>query len=71
METLTAPVQPEFLNIQGAAKYTGYAVSTLYNLVHDKQIPFIKRRGKLSFSVKRLREWMEGGEQLPTETKAA
>lgn len=71
MGTLTTAVQPEFLNIHGAADYTGYAVSTLYNLVHDKQIPYVKRRGKLSFSVKRLREWMEQGEQLPNENQAA
>lgn len=74
METLTTAVQPEFVDIHGAAMYTGYAVGTLYNLVHGKQIPYRKgkgKRGKLSFSITRLREWMQDGEQLPTETKAA
>jgi predicted DNA-binding transcriptional regulator AlpA len=41
---------------------TGYQVSTIYNLVSKRQIPFRKCRGKLFFDPLEIRNWIfEGG----------
>ena len=56
---MSAPLQPRWLTVRQAAQYTGYAKGTLYHLVRDHQIPFVKKRGRLRFDRFRLDEWME------------
>jgi len=46
-----------------AAQYTGYAKGTLYNLVSERRIPYVKKHGKtLRFDVQKLDAWMERDE---------
>lgn len=52
-------IQPRWLTIDQAATYTGYAVKTLYNLVSDREIPHVKKRGRLRFDRLELDDWME------------
>ncbi len=52
--------QKELLTIKEAAKFTGYAVQTIYGYVCNRKIPFIKRPGSkfLRFKKSELIEWM-------------
>ena len=49
-------------NIRDAAKHTGYAVGTLYNLVSRNLIPHRKKRGKLYFVPFEIQNWIEEGD---------
>ena len=52
--------QKELLTIKEAAKFTGYAVQTIYGFVCNRKIPFVKRKGAkfLRFKKSELIEWM-------------
>jgi excisionase family DNA binding protein len=66
-----APLKPTAENIvtkvyiDMAIRVTGYTKSTIYKLVNLREIPHSKRRGKLRFDEKALREWRKG---RPRET---
>jgi len=53
----------ELLTIEGASKFTSLARQTIYGLVSERKIPFIKRENskRLYFSKKELREWILKG----------
>ncbi len=56
------PEQQDLIPIAEAMKVTNLARQTIYGLVNDRKIPFIKREGsrKLFFSRKALLEWIQG-----------
>ena len=60
------PVQ-DIITIHQASSLTGYAVQTLYGKVSRKEIPFMKKGGKLWFSRKELIEWVSDGKQVSIE----
>lgn len=49
------------LTIEGAAEYTDYKISYLYNLVSSNKIPFIKSGKKLWFNKEELHRWIRAG----------
>lgn len=55
-------VTNDIIDIDGASDLTGYRKNTIYKLVCQRQIPFIKRPGgrKLFFSRKALESWILG-----------
>lgn len=46
------------------AKLLSVSLPTVYGYVHFKQIPFMKRRGKLYFSRKEVEEWLKEGRRM-------
>lgn len=56
----------EWGDVQFASLITGYAIRTIYMKVHRREIPHIKRDGKLWFEKTALLKWIETGimEQL-------
>jgi predicted DNA-binding transcriptional regulator AlpA len=48
-----------FIDIDAAAAMTGRTKSAIYNLTGKNKIPFTRERGKLSFEVAALEEWMK------------
>jgi excisionase family DNA binding protein len=56
----------ELLTVEQASIYLNLAHSTLYNLVHRREIPYMKRSRKLYFSKDELRKWVEEGRK-PTQ----
>ncbi len=50
-----------FLSIDEVAELTDLAKQTVYTMTHKKQIPFIKKGGKLLFERKKILEWLESG----------
>lgn len=55
--------QDKILTINEAAEFTSLAKQTIYQLVSERKIPFIKRKGtkRLYFSQSELREWIMSG----------
>jgi excisionase family DNA binding protein len=56
----------DLLTIEEASIYLNLAYSTIYNLVHRREIPHMKRSRKLYFSKDELRKWLEEGRK-PTQ----
>lgn len=54
---------PEFLNIDQVAEIIGRKKSTIYGLVHRRQIPYIKNGKNLLFSYKEIIQWVNSGRQ--------
>jgi excisionase family DNA binding protein len=52
-----------FLSLLEACEFTGLAKSTIYRLTSEKQIPHIKRGGKLLFQREQLTQWLESAKQ--------
>ncbi len=67
------PIPQKRVNIDVASEVTGYSISTLYRLTHEKAIPHYKTRGgKLHFIVSELNDWLESGgiAKLTSATKS-
>mgnify|MGYP005852891349 CR=1 FL=1 len=56
----------DLLTVEEASIYLNIAHSTIYNLVHRRAIPYMKRTRKLYFSKDELRKWVEEGRK-PTQ----
>jgi hypothetical protein len=54
------------LDTKEAASLIKYEVTSIYGLVKRKKIPFCKIEGKLLFSRRKLIEWIEGGNHVPS-----
>lgn len=54
--TLIGP--KDVLTIEEAAAYTGYSVSTLYALVHRREVPHWKRGARTYFEKAALASWL-------------
>ena len=53
-------VEKKYFTLKEAAKYTGYAKSTLYNYVYQNRIPYYKpSKKKLLFKQESLDKWVE------------
>lgn len=49
-----------FMNISECSKFTTIPTATIYKLVSKKEIPFIKKCGRLIFSERKMRQWLSG-----------
>ena len=60
METTQTPTK-RFLNIEELSLYLGTPKSTLYKMIMERRIPFIKFGGKraVKFDVRAIDAWME------------
>jgi len=54
----------DILTADQIAKLLSVSLPTVYGYVHFKQIPFMKRRGKLYFSRKEVEEWLKEGRRM-------
>ncbi len=59
-------VSEDILSVEEARNYLKIGKSTLYNLVHRKGIPYMKRGKRLYFAKDELRQWVEEGRK-PTQ----
>lgn len=51
------------MTIEQVASFINMAVSSVYGLIHRKQIPHIKRGKRLIFEKKQIVEWLQSGRQ--------
>ncbi len=55
-----APITPRLLDIQQVAAYTGLSVHTLYTMVSQRRIPFVKMGRLTKFDRVELDKWIAG-----------
>ncbi|MCH8040556.1 MAG: helix-turn-helix domain-containing protein [Nitrospinae bacterium] len=60
-----APISRQLISIQEAAKYTGLSPHTLYTMVSQRRIPYVKLGGKLLFDLALLDQWIKQNTVMP------
>lgn len=55
--------EKDLMTIEEVSEYINMAVTSIYGLVHRKQIPHIKRSKRLIFEKKQINEWLQSGRQ--------
>ncbi|MCW3789351.1 helix-turn-helix domain-containing protein [Plebeiibacterium sediminum] len=58
------PSDKDIGGIELAMEITGYAKSTIYNLVNSDKIPYIKKYGRLYFSREDLLSFLKSGKNV-------
>jgi excisionase family DNA binding protein len=54
------PILPRLLSIQDVAVYTGLSVHTLYTMVSQRRIPFVKMGRLTKFDRSEIDKWITG-----------
>lgn len=62
-------VPQRLLAIQDAATYTGISVHTLYTMVSQRRIPFVKVGRLVKFDLKMLDAWIKQRTVMPMLSK--
>jgi len=58
-------ITPRYLRLPDAASYLGYKDKTVYKLVGEKRIPFIRKGRTLFFDKMALDKWMQDDQVTP------
>lgn len=53
------PIKRRLLNIREVAEYTGLSVHTLYTMVSQRRIPYVKAGRLTKFDLKTIDAWIE------------
>ncbi len=64
----SAPLR-RLINVREAAEYTGLSPYTLYTMVSQRRIPFVKVGGALRFDLALLDEWIANNTVMPIRKK--
>lgn len=70
---LSGPPRPdpeEFLSVKEAANFLKFSVNTMYNIIHDKRIPFMKSAKKCYFLKADLVKYLKQGRGKSLEETA-
>lgn len=59
--------EDDITNVKGAAKILDSTSGTIYNLVHERRIPYHKQGKKLYFFKSELLEWIKNGKHKTRE----
>jgi excisionase family DNA binding protein len=51
-------VEKKFITVAELAEYLGYNKQTVYNLVNQEKVPYLKPNGKLLFDVEAIDNWV-------------
>jgi len=57
------------LTIQQAANHTGLSTHTLYKMVSQRRVPFVKLGGALRFNPEQLDQWIKQNTVMPMPEK--
>lgn len=68
---LTGPLERRLLDIREVAEYTGLATHTLYTMVSQRRIPFVKVGRLTKFDVGLLDAWIKQNTVMPMPPKQA
>ena len=60
----------KLMSIEEAAQYTGLSVNTLYKMVAQRRIPYVKLGSRLMFNVGSLDEWIKQNTVMPMPQKS-
>jgi len=58
----------DYINVNELSQLLGESISTIYNRVHQKQIPYYKPGGKvLLFKIGEIEDWIKSGRHSPID----
>jgi excisionase family DNA binding protein len=63
----THAVPKQYLDVKEAAEFLGLATSTLYSMVSQRRIPYVKMGRRTKFDRRHLDEWLKQGTVLPRQ----
>ena len=63
------PLQNRLLIIEQAAAYTGLSTHTIYKMVSQRRVPFVKLGGALRFDPVELDKWIKQNTVMPMPEK--
>ena len=63
----TTEAKESFLSVEEAASFLKISIHTIYSKVSRKEIPSMKRNGRLYFSSKDLTEYLKSGRKLTND----
>ncbi len=69
MQTSGRPIERRLLTIQEVANYTGLSVHTLYTMVSQRRIPFVKVGRLTKFDLRLLDDWLRQHTVMPMPEK--
>ena len=67
--TQAEPIKRRLINVTEAAEYTGLSVHTLYAMVSQRRIPFVKVGRLTKFDLRLLDEWIAKNTVMPMPPK--
>jgi len=68
--TMPAPRWPKrLMTIQELAEFTGLSIQTLYKMVHQRRIPYVKVGRCLRFDSRLIDDWLEAHTVMPMPEK--
>jgi len=59
------PIKRRLLNVEEVAEYTGLSIHTLYAMVSQRRIPYVKAGRLTKFDVRLLDAWIEKNTVMP------
>ena len=59
-----------FVTIEEISRLTGFPVRSIYQFVHENDIPFYKKRRRLRFVESEVIGWMREGKRKPRTKRA-
>lgn len=59
------PIKRRLFNIREVAAYTGLSVHTLYTMVSQRRIPYVKTGRLIKFDLKAIDTWIERNSVKP------
>lgn len=65
------PGKRRLIDIKEASLYIGLQVDTIYHMVSQRRIPFVKVGRRTKFDVRLLDDWLEKHTVLPTPQRGA
>ena len=63
------PVKSRLVNVQEVAEYTGLSVHTLYTMVSQRRIPYVKVGRLTKFDIGLLEQWIKQNTVMPMPPK--
>ena len=60
------PIRRRLFSIQEVSEYTGLSVHTLYTMVSQRRIPFVKVGRLTKFDLRLMDEWIEKHTVMPS-----
>ncbi len=63
------PIARRLISIQEASDYTSLAVNTLYKMVNQRRIPYVKVGRLVKFDLAQLDEWINQQTVMPMVPK--
>lgn len=57
------------MTIQELAEFTGLSIQTIYKMVNQRRIPYVKVGRLLRFDCRLIEEWLKGNTVMPMPPK--